>query len=361
MLLAVAVAFEDTKNEVPLKIEVIVGPAANPDPVNTIPGLRLAVLGTNTRLLPLVTVPPVTVAVVLVAACESTSVVPFNTDCTVVPAGINGAPEIGIPAVIPVVVASVKSVPLVIVPLATASPPPINWMFAALPFPAPESTRFKFPVIWGLMIIALLVLVRNSSELVVVSRPGTVLDPSVFALPVAPPSKPPEASVNVSFAFRKLSVIALFFDIVSELIVLPPVGSVSVPAIATLSVEDAPEILPVNSEAPGSIRIPLESTVAKPQLVIPPYGSAPDTVAQPPMIPLVSVGALVNFTNGLSPIAPAGDKNVTVEPVERVIEFRFMVAVPMPELPTFTRNTLAPPASVRLPKVIVPSVPLRLM
>ena len=72
-------------------------------------------------------------------------------------------------------------------------------------------------------------------------------------------NKPPEASVKVSFAFRKFSVIALFFDIVSELIVLPPVGSVSVPAIATLSVEDAPEMLPVNSDAPGSIRIPLES------------------------------------------------------------------------------------------------------
>ena len=79
------------------------------------------------------------------------------------------------------------------------------------------------------------------------------------------------------------------------------------------------------------------------------------------MIPLVSVGAVVNFTYGLSPIEPAGDKNVTVEPVERVIELRFMVAVPIPELPTFTRNTLAPPASVKLPKEIDPSVPLRLM
>ena len=264
VLLAVAFAFEDTKNEVPLKIEVIVAPAANPDPVNTIPGLRLAVLGTNTRLLPLVTVPPVTVAVVLVAACESTSVVPFNTDCTVVPAGINGAPEIGIPAVIPVVVASVKSVPLVIVPLATASPPPINWMFAALPFPAPESTRFKFPLIWGLITIALPVFVKNSSELVVVSRPGTVFDPSVFAAPAGPARNPPEASVSVSFAFKKFNVIPVFFDIVSELIVLPPVGSVSVEAIATLSVEVAPEMLPVNRDAPGSIRIPLESYVAKP-------------------------------------------------------------------------------------------------
>ena len=216
-------------------------------------------------------------------------------------------------------------------------------------------------MICGLIIIAPAALVRKSSEFVVVSLPGTVFDPSVL-LPAVPPKNPPEASVNVSFAFRKFRDIWALLDIVSELMVLPPVGSVSLEAIPTLSVEVAPEMLPVNSDAPGSIRIPLESYVAKPQFGLSrPYGSAPDTVAQPPMIPLVSVGALVNFTNGLSPIAPAGDKNVTVEPVERVIEFRFMVAVPMPELPTFTRNTLAPPASVRLPKVIVPSVPLRLM
>ena len=79
------------------------------------------------------------------------------------------------------------------------------------------------------------------------------------------------------------------------------------------------------------------------------------------MIPLVSVGALVNFTNGLSPIEPAGDKNVTVEPVERVSELSVIVAVPIPVLPTFTRNTLAPPARLTVPRVIAPSVPLRLM
>ena len=75
----------------------------------------------------------------------------------------------------------------------------------------------------------------------------------------------------------------------------------------------------------------------------------------------MSVGAVANFTLGLSPSAPYTAKKLSVEPVERVSPAKLTVAVPTPLLPTFTRKTLALPVKFNEPIAIAPSVPLRLM
>jgi hypothetical protein len=111
-------------------------------------------------------------------------------------------------------------------------------------------------------------LCRNNSEVPLVSFPGTEALPIVFEYPVLlvadTPKIPPDAIVSVSPVELKFTFEFVVLLIVSELIVVPPNGTMSVAATARLLllVEVANVFVII---APDSIRIPPpDSYVANP-------------------------------------------------------------------------------------------------
>ena len=109
-------------------------------------------------------------------------------------------------------------------------------------------------------------LCKNNSEVPLVNFPGTAALPIDFEYPelLDTPKIPPDAIVNVSPVELKFTFEFVFLLIVSELIVVPPNGTVSVADTARLLLlmEATKEAVII---APDNIRIPPpDSYVANP-------------------------------------------------------------------------------------------------
>ena len=111
---------------------------------------------------------------------------------------------------------------------------------------------FKFP-----HAPPLATLCKNNSEVPLVNFPGTAELPIVFEYPelLDTPKIPPDAIVSVSPVELKFTFEFVFLLIVSELIVVPPNGTVSVAATARLLLLfEAANVFVII--APDNIRIP---------------------------------------------------------------------------------------------------------